>query len=461
MCTSLLSPQRWAQLEFGTALLGDKRRTARLVHVAGALAQSPSGTLPRAIPVWSDLKAAYRLFNNPSVTFEKICAAHWQQTQDACKEHGEYLLIEDTTVLDYSQHKRIRGMGRVGNDEGVGMMLHSTLVTRVEAWQLDHTPELSIVGILGQKCWTRQGAPLNRTETRRQKLSRERESQRWAQTLKKLPERAASVSWIMIADREADILETFQKCKEAEADFIIRATCRRALADEDQSTFEAVSGAPVQGSFEMQLRARPDSPARIAKLELRAVSVELRGTWRPSGKIGPMKINVVEARETDAPSGAVPLRWVLLTTLNCQRMIESRRIVERYARRWLVEDYHKALKTGAHIEQSQLEERTGIEALLGVLALVALRLLSTKLLARSRPNEPVDCAAFGEAAIKILNARFGRPKGGWTHAAILVAIARMGGFLARKGDGSPGWITIWRGWQRLTTMAEGIESISG
>jgi hypothetical protein len=460
MCTAIASPQQWAQLEFGTALLSDKRRTKRLVDVAAALAQCPSGTLPQAIPFWSGLKGAYRLFNNPEVTFEKICASHWQQTREACNQPGEYLLIEDTTVLDYSQHKRIRGMGRVGNDEGVGMMLHTTLVTRVEHWQLDQTPELSSVGILSQKCWTRQGPPLKKVQTRRQRLSRQRESQRWGEALSKLPRRGPGVSRIMIADREADIFETFQKCHAAEVDFIIRATCARALANEDQSTFEAVAAAPLRGTFEVELRARPDSPARVAKLELRMVSVELRGTWRPGGKTGPMEINVVEARETDVPAGAVPLRWVLLTSLDCERVVELRRIVERYARRWLVEDYHKALKTGAHIEQSQLEERTRIEALLGVLALVALRLLSTKLLARSRPNEPVNSAEFGEEAINILSARFGCPEGGWTHSKMLVAIARMGGFLARKGDGSPGWITIWRGWQRLTTMVEGVESLS-
>jgi hypothetical protein len=461
MCTTISTADRWAQREFDSVVLGDTRRTKRLVQVAAALAECPSGTLPQAIPVWSGLKGAYRLFNNASVTFDKISAPHRQQTRDACNQPGEYLLIEDTTVLDYSQHKRIRGMGRVGNDEGVGMMLHTTLVTRVEGWQLDQTPELSIVGILGQRCWTRQGPPLKKIQTRRQRLSRERESQRWADALSTLPSRAPGVSWIMIADREADIFETFQKCHMAEAAFIIRATCPRALSDENQSTFEAVAAAPLRGTFDIELRARPDSPARVAKLELRAVSVELRGTWRPGGKTGPMKINVIEAKEVNAPVGTPPLHWILLTSLACERIVELRRIVERYARRWLVEDYHKALKTGAHIEQSQLEERARIEALLGVLAIVAIRLLSMKLLARSRPNESVDCAAFGEGAIKILSARFGCPKGGWTHGPMLIAIARMGGFLARKGDGSPGWITIWRGWQRLTTMVEGIESLYG
>jgi hypothetical protein len=42
----------------------------------------------------------------------------------------------------------------------------------------------------------------------------------------------------------------------------------------------------------------------------------------------------------------------------------------------------------------------------------------------------------------------------------MTAIARVGGFLARKHDGSPGWQTIWRGWQRLMWMCEGVETLN-
>ena len=30
-------------------------------------------------------------------------------------------------------------------------------------------------------------------------------------------------------------------------------------------------------------------------------------------------------------------------------------------------------------------------------------------------------------------------------------VAMLGGFLGRKSDGNPGWITIWRGWEKLNT----------
>ena len=64
------------------------------------------------------------------------------------------------------------------------------------------------------------------------------------------------------------------------------------------------------------------------------------------------------------------------------------------------------------------------------------------------------------AALAILAGMFGQPKGGWTHGSALVAVARVGGFLARRHDGSPGWQTIWRGWQRLMWMCDGVEALN-
>src|SRR5271170_1060412 len=102
MINTVLAPAQWAQLEFSLVQLGDQRRTQRLVNIATRLAQSPGGTLPQAMPHWSELKAAYRFFSQPQNTHESILRPHWERTQAACREPGEYLLIEDTTILDYS-----------------------------------------------------------------------------------------------------------------------------------------------------------------------------------------------------------------------------------------------------------------------------------------------------------------------------------------------------------------------
>ena len=76
---------------------------------------------------------------------------------------------------------------------------------------------------------------------------------------------------------------------------------------------------------------------------------------------------------------------------------------------------------------------------------LAVRLVNTQWLARNRPDEPVEAESFGATALKILSALYEPPKGGWTNRSVLIAVARLGGFLARKHDGLPGWQTIWRG----------------
>jgi len=81
--------------------------------------------------------------------------------------------------------------------------------------------------------------------------------------------------------------------------------------------------------------------------------------------------------------------------LACQGLKQLKRIVARYALRWWIEQYHKALKSGAGIEESQLEREFRIENLLAVLAVVAVRLVNTQWLARNRPDEPVEAESFG------------------------------------------------------------------
>jgi hypothetical protein len=101
-----------------------------------------------------------------------------------------------------------------------------------------------------------------------------------------------------------------------------------------------------------------------------------------------------------------------------------------------------------------------LEALIAVLAVVAIRLLSTKMLARSCPDGRQAAASFGPELLKLLTKKYGEPKAGWNNQTVIVAIARCGGFLARTNDGLPGWQTIWRGWQRLAWMVQGLETLN-
>lgn len=460
---SLSSASNFAVGQFSGAQLGDARRAKRLVKVAEALAEDPRGTLHGAIKDPSGLVAAYRLLRSDAATLDSVTAPHRQNVFEACREPGDVLLIEDTTTLNYSTLQHVEGLGWIGDDESCkGVHLHSTLAVRIDGWNANHEPQLTLLGLFALHGWTRTHAKRGQgKEKKSRRLARKRESQRWAAVFGAREGSPAKTRWTYVADRESDIFEVFQQCRKKNVDVIVRANQPRALADEGGSVFDAVSRAPRRGQYTLKLRARPGQKRRKAKLSVRATSVLLRGVERPGGRLEPERLNVVEVREMNPPEGVEAIHWVLLTTWPVDTLAEILRVVKSYARRWLIEEFHKALKTGVGAEDSQLTSARSLQALIGILAVVALRLLNLKLLSRTHPDGKVQPEEIGAEALILLEKAHRKPKEGWTNQTVLESIARMGGFLARKGDGPPGWRILWQGWHRLMTMAEGIRLLLG
>ena len=461
MSTITLKPAgQWAQEEFAFADLGEPRLNKRVVKIATNLAANPGGTLPQAFPDWAELKAAYRFFDNPEVDFPKVIQPHVERTRLACREPGEYLIIEDTSALDFSRHRKTRDLGVIGDGKGRGFELHTALAVRVESWTLEQRPEGQVVGLFDQQC--RRPRPAPPGETRGERLGRRRKSSWWAEAFQRAGPPPQGCRWIYIADRESDCYEPIQICQQLGVDFIIRACQDRRLAEGAGKLTAALAGAAVLGQSTVELRSRGGEAARTAIVELRSVQVALDGPWRPGGWQEPLRgVTVLEVREVHPPEEVrEPLHWILLTSLPCRTLAQARQIVGRYTARWWVEEYHKALKSGAGVQDSQLESGGRLEPLIAVLAVVAVRLLNTKMLARSRPEGSEAPESFGPEALEILEKKFGKPRKGWSNRQVLIATARLGGFLARKHDGMPGWQTIWRGWQRLMWMCEGLEIIN-
>ena len=463
MQTTLKNAAEWAKVEFGGAQLGDKRRSERLVEVGTALARESYGTLPGSFQGnWAETKAAYRLLEEPDVQYQDIIAPHLGRVRADCTWRGEYLMVEDTTELDFTSHVAALDLGRIGDDGGRGLFVHSTLALQVQGWNRQQEPAVTVVGLMGQRWWARTMPTIGQgREKKRRRLGRDRESQRWAAVVEEVGQRPAAVRWTLVTDREGDIYETMARCDAGRWDFVIRANQRRALADQDGSVFDAVAGSRVLGSFSLELRARPGQPARRALVAVRACTVTLRGPWRPDGALPPRTVNVVEAREIHPPAGVEPVHWVLLTRWPVKTFKQALRVVKAYTCRWLVEEYHKSLKTGTGIEQSQLATAQRLTSLLGIVAVVAVRHLSLKLLATTCPDEPVDPAEFGPEGLAVLTKQYGRPVGGWTYRTVLRAAARLGGFLGRTGDGEPGWVTIWRGMRKLMWLIQGYDLARG
>jgi hypothetical protein len=478
MQTPLANAREWAQLELGGVDLGDARRNRRLVKVAASLSERPRGTLPQSFSNWAELKAAYRLLEQPDVNYAAILAPHQAKTRRGCQAPGECLMIEDTTDLDFSSHPAAKDLGPIGDGKGRGLYVHSMLAVRINRWSPDDEPECTVLGLAAQTCWTRAGSKSSTREKKAVRLARERESQRWAAAVKEIGPPPDKSRFTFVADREADIFETIERCRGERWDFIIRANQPRALLDEEGSIFDAVARSAVVGRFTLKLRSRPQrvrrdkktgKPKRVrlahgprtVELEVRCCTVQVRGPWRPNGRGAPQVVNIVEAKEVAPSPGDAPIHWVLLTSWPVGTARQAVRVVKAYSRRWLIEEYHKALKTGTRIEDSQLATAARIEALLGILAIVAVRLLNRKFMATTCANDPPEPEEFGPEGLEVLESLFGRPGDGWTNRSVLRCIARLGGFIGRKSDGEPGWLTIWRGWQQLMAMVRGFELAQG
>ena len=160
------SVSEWAQLNFGSCELGDKRRTNRLVKVAEEIANNPSASLPNQIERWGDLKAAYRLFDREEVTFEAIARPHWELTKQRAR--GRTLIIGDTTELDFGRFRSIEGLGPTGNGTGQGFLLHNALMVDAESEE--------ILGVAGQTIHYRKKKSAKKRPNASQRLKRKRES---------------------------------------------------------------------------------------------------------------------------------------------------------------------------------------------------------------------------------------------------------------------------------------------
>ncbi len=163
--------------------------------------------------------------------------------------------------------------------------------------------------------------------------------------------------------------------------------------------------------------------------------------------------------EVDAPAGAEAIQWILLTDLPVGTLRECLFVTRVYSGRWLIEEFHEALKGGVKLESRQLSDVRRLQALAGVLSIVACFLTGLKLAARTCPQGPVRIGQDGvsEAMVRVLEQAYPPRDGRHTCQWLWVSIAKKGGFLARKSDGPPGWLTLWRGWQRLLPEIRGFE----
>ena len=450
----VLDNTQWVEEQFGGCELGNSLRTVRLQKVAGQMLGQPEQSLPKQNVLWSDLKAAYRLFSNPRVTFDAVAEQHWQHTRRT--KPGRYLLISDTTDIDHFSHRATTGLSQLGKGDGRGMQLHNCLVYHCDAQQ--------IVGAAGALIHYRPHTPQG--ETRMQRLKRARESELWGNLVDKVGAAPPDCQWIHVFDRGGDNFEAMCHIRRTGCDWVIRvAKLNRNVVDEKGAKTplkEALKAARVLGSYELSLRSRPGVKARTARIEVSVVRVTFprprhHSQWVKQCGVHELTMNVIVIQEVNAPAGSTPICWVLLTSLPAATFEEAWQVISDYENRWLVEEYHKVLKTGCSIEMHALRTADRLEPLIGLVSVIGTRLFQLKLIGRNQPDAKA-ATHVPSSWLKCL--KLVRPKLKMTDMSVYTffrELAKLGGFLGRTGDCEPGWQTVWHGYRRLQAILEGMQ----
>lgn len=444
----ILTPEAWAHQQFGDCELGDVRRTRRLVKFAQQVCHKPSQNTPMQTQTWGDCKAAYRLMSREEVTFEAITSPHYQLTRDQSPE--VCLLLNDLTEIDFGYDSVAQGLAPVGNGS-CGFLMQNSLAVKTDG---------RVIGLAGQKLRHRKPKPKN--ETRTERLKRDRESLLWGQLVAQVGPPPEGVQWINVCDRGADDFEFWCRMAQQKHDWVVRASKlqRSVLQDgESLSLREKLDVTPFDQQYYVLNYRSKKHGARTATMQVRFCEItvqapKLRSPWLKEQAIPTLKMFVVEAVEENPPQGVPPLRWVLLSSIPVKSFSDAWTIIEYYEKRWIVEEFHKALKTGCRVEERQYRTSDRLEAIAGLLSIVAVRLLELRSASKTTPDRAAHdlIPTLWISALKAL-----RPKAKVASVGDFYRqLAGLGGHLLRKSDGDPGWLTIWRGFSTLQTAVTTI-----
>jgi hypothetical protein len=467
------APQ-WAQKHFGGVALGDVRRTRRVCTLAAGWAREPGASIPRLSQGQAYAsKAAYQLLGHAQATPDALQATHRQLVTQQLQAPGTYLLVEDTTALNWPEAaERRAGLGPVGPGKatGQGVLLHSLVAAAWPAQDPDPAakrPALPLLGLLDQQYHVRQPVPeVEKAHPHggsRPRQHRTRESALWSQSLRAVGTPPAGARWVVVADRGADIYEHLQQCQAQGLGFVVRAAQDRALVRGAEKTpagrlFAVARVQPSAGTFALALRGRPGQPARELLLHVSyANGLGLRAPQRPGGATGkgaPVPCSVVRVWEETGPAAGPGLEWLLLSEAPLLDVAQALACARQYTSRWLIEDFHKALKTGMKAEKLPLQTAARLFAAVALLSVVALALVDLREKSRLEPAAPAEAAGLTATELRVLRHQSRRPLD--TVWAVYLALAALGGHLGRKGDGPPGWQTLWHGRRCLRLLVEGV-----
>lgn len=441
-----LMSEQWVRHQFKDVDLNDKRRDRRLQSIVADVARHPSRPLNAYHGNWSQTKSLYRFFNNPKIDPQAMTQDHQHNTRQLCQSHPVVLCVSDGTGLGNASLTAER------------QVQHSTLAV---------TPAGGLLGMLHQRFFQRPTPKVG--ETRTERLNRWRESCIWSEAARSVADLTEVTYPIMVSDRASDVMAYMHACVDEQMGFVIRAQHDRQLVDVNERLWPYMQDQPVRGCHQIEIHTQRPGNSRKARrgrkteVSVRAVRVTLQTPKKDPGQ-APLSVNAVYLLEVDPPSDVKAVEYLLLTTEPIDDWEQIQTVIDYYCRRWVIEEWHRALKEGCAQQKSQLKSHEALCRLSAVNSVVAVRLVRLRDAAQN--DETSDSVeALREIVpwllIQLVAQRFELDARTMTAEQFWKKVAQMGGHLGRKSDGQPGWKTVWRGMHELNLQAEGVRLILG
>jgi hypothetical protein len=459
---------QWIEDEFATLDLRDIRRERRAKTIVEQLSSMADST-PDACQGDAALEATYRFADNDAISPDAILDAHHKAAIKRSAQCKTVIFAQDTTVVDLTKpNRQVKGAGPLESNDKFGFFLHPIYAIDESGIPL---------GVVDQITWVREPIrnDLTRAEKaalRRQACYEEKESCRWLemfQSGEQIARANPQTHYVHVADSESDIYELFLEIEsQAENhDFILRGCQNRSLVpsqDGAKTIDEALALCEIRTQCEVNVSERTSliagetrprrksRSARAAQIGIRATTVTLHGPSRPGGRLPDVTLNVVEAIELDVPEGEEPIRWVLLTSLPIGSVIAIQKVASQYALRWGIELFFKTLKSGLGIEKLKYETLERYLTVSSLMLVAAWRVEQVKI--ASRVDGDASCEEYFDPSewkpvYMVAKKTRQLPKQAPTMNDFMLLLAKMGGYLNKKGQGPPGSTTIWRGMRKL------------
>lgn len=402
------------------------------------------------------LKNFYRFVNNASVRHHKIMEGYQQGLiQYSLKElqSGDlqaWYMIHDSSFGSYNKRKKL-DLGYVEQVDSNGFMMHNGLLLDAHYEPL---------GLWYQQIILRDRQDYGKRHRLKERAFETKESYKWIDSLAsgKNFEQQGQRKLIHIMDREADITEVFNVALAAKQNLVVRARHNRSFLSEKQRhlkenkhkdltrLWDYLRAVPASATVKRELRDA-EGKAYQSLCQLSYCPLELRGIHQSL-----YAVYLKEIVPTEVEQEAI--EWLLLTNVKVETEKQALYVIDIYTHRWVIEDFHKCLKSGCKLEARQFDSLAALTNVLAMLNITAVGLLRMRYLARHKPDEPAQSVLSTEKIklaqhladqyLKPIDLKYAHPQ---SILWLILLLARMGGHQGIKQKGLPGWQTLWKGYQ--------------